>query len=254
MTIKSKQKLVVITRAIEDGVDFQLRLEKEGFKAYQIPAIRLARRKMTKPEIKLLANLDQFDLCIFTSRHSVFFFLEALLQNDIPKEHLRKVKIAAVGEVTAESIREIGLQVDSMPASFSNADLAKELGDVAGKKILIPHSAVASRDLENTLTNNGAKVSIINLYTTIAEESMEPEALQLLESDTVGCLTFASSSAVTGFVGLLRDAILLKKVLQIPVVCIGPSTALTAGQKGFTSVHTASVFTTDGIIETLKHI
>jgi uroporphyrinogen-III synthase len=113
------------------------------------------------------------------------------------------------------------------------------LGDVQGKRILLPRAKIARRMLAEDLRNRGAVVDDIPAYHTLPVEGARPDLAG------VDAVTFTSSSTVRHFAqgGPVPEG--------ARVVCIGPQTAATARDLGLTVTEVAGDYTEDGLIAAL---
>lgn len=221
-----QDKRVVVTRPIShggQGGDLEAVLQAQGATTLSIPAIQLVPVENKAAIEQSLAQLSTYDWLIFTSPNAVEFFWQAVGEQG-GKISTSKCRIAAVGPVTADVLRNYSLDVDVMPEQFLGSEIPNILGDVAGKRILLPRSAKGSDELPNTLRANGAVVDDLALYMPVPSP-IDTEAQTLLAAG-VDVITFASGSAVNSFVQALqvkdRFADFWTKVI---VACIGPTTA-----------------------------
>lgn len=95
-------------------------LKALGFTIDELIAYRLEKHKGDLDEIRDAILSEKVDVFAFTSRMSVESFVDSI---KIPiKEILKKVKVACIGEPTADKLKEYGIEVDIVPknATFSN--------------------------------------------------------------------------------------------------------------------------------------
>jgi uroporphyrinogen-III synthase len=181
----------------------------------------------------------------------VHFFMQTLDTLHIDKAILSTKKIGVVGPVTAKAIEAYGLQAHFIPTKFTTQKLAKELQDVKDKKVLLPRAALATPLLVELLQKKGAIVTMIPLYNTILSKSPNKKFIQLVEQNGIAYLTFTSPSTIAGFLNGQSESI-RKKVLDLPVIAIGPVTAKAAKENGFKDIITANPHTVEGLIAKIK--
>ena len=82
-----------------------------------------------KDELREQLESGSIDLVTFTSSSTVTNFLTMIDAGSKDELHqlLGKVKIAAIGPVTAETIREHGLQVDIQPQRYTINDMVQAI-------------------------------------------------------------------------------------------------------------------------------
>jgi uroporphyrinogen-III synthase len=71
----------------------------------------------------------QIDALVFSSASTVSNFLERLKREGGCKDDMKEVCLAAIGPVTAKSMRELDLPVDVQPARYTLAELVESLTD-----------------------------------------------------------------------------------------------------------------------------
>lgn len=65
-----------------------------------------------------IAHLSQFDWLILTSSNGIDYFFERLIAQGKDTRALAGVKIAVVGEKTANSLKQYSLQADFIPPTL----------------------------------------------------------------------------------------------------------------------------------------
>ncbi|MGH7204128.1 MAG: uroporphyrinogen-III synthase [Candidatus Levyibacteriota bacterium] len=243
-------KYVVITRSEDDSQTFANALTKLGLKTVSLPTIRQIKNLSPDELEKYFSLLSSYDWLIFTSSNGVRFFVAALNELRVDLKQFPQLKIAAVGEKTAETAKRQGLQVDFIPPKFTTNDLAQKMPPVNGKKILMPRSAIGTPDLEAHLEKKGAIVTDMPIYTTITQKNDMEGFWKLFASGQILSLTFTSPSTVAGFVENVDTK--LQKIRLLPVCSIGPATTKALYEYGFTNIHTADTHTTDGMVRKIR--
>jgi uroporphyrinogen III methyltransferase/synthase len=121
------------------------------------------------------------------------------------------------------------------------------LGDITGKRILLPRSAQGGRELPAALSESGALVEEIALYTPTPAPI--DEAARTMLTAGVDVVTFASGSAVRAFVDALRDDPRFTDIWsKVVVACIGPTTAQVARGLGMPVHIVAAEHTASGLV------
>jgi len=239
-------KYVVITRPLEDSENFSKKIEGLGLKVFLYPTIEIGDNEI--PDV-FLENLKNSDWVVFTSRNGVKYFLEKA-----GKKLLSQKKIAAVGPKTRDELTINNLAVDFIPSKFTTKDLGEEIPINAGEKIFLPRANIASKALTEILEKRGAVVFNVPIYQTklIAKRSKELEEMFLKKQ--ISLITFTSPSTIEGFFRGFNDEKIKLKILDCPVLCIGPVTEKKAKEVGFKKVFVAESFTTDGMINKLSQM
>lgn len=252
--ISKDPKFVIITRPDHISIDHQKQIEALGLLTYFYPSIAIAKSILSKNAKTVLSDLKSFDWIVFTSRNGVRFFTEALDSLGIPLTELQTKKIAVIGTKTAEVAKKYGLHVEFMPNRFTTEELAKQMQDITGKKVLLARANLATPKLTKALEEKGATVVDIPIYNTTFIENNTEEFDNLLQLKQIFCITFTSPSTVKGFMNNIKGSRMKKAVLDIPALSIGSVTTKALTKYGFETIYTSDVFTTDGMIRKLEEI
>lgn len=139
-------------------------------------------------------------------------------------------RIATVGRATSEALFAVGLDVSFQPSKANAKTLVKEFPVPLEKNepLLYPASAKASGEVVDGLTKRGFAVTRLNTYST---ETVKFDLETKRFAEGAHIVTFASPSAVRGWIenmGVKED---------IPVACIGETSATAAKKAGYRQVH-----------------
>lgn len=248
-----KPQFVVVTRPDHVSINIQKQIEAMGLFTYFYPSIAIAKSKLTIKTKSILFDLESFDWIVFTSRNGVRFFAEALDKLGVQLSVLKNKKIAVIGSKTAEVVRKFGIQVDYMPTRYTTEELAKQMQNISGKKILLARANLATPELTKEL-KKGAIVVDIPIYNTTFIENNNEEFENLLKINQIFCITFTSPSTVKGFINNIKGIQMEQAVLDTPALSIGPVTTRELVRNGFQTIYTADIYTTDGMIAKLQGI
>jgi uroporphyrinogen-III synthase len=150
-------------------------------------------------------------------------------------------RVAAVGPVTAEAIRDTGVE-PAFVASRASDDIAGGLGEIDGVKILLPQADIAEPHLAEELRGKGAEVEAVIAYRTVLVEPPMWGILPLRIADAVVLASGSACRSLAAAGGAGGGAML---------VCIGPKTARVAREVGLKVGLVADETTSDGIIRAL---
>ncbi len=213
-------KRVVITRSAQQSASFCARIRALDGVPIVFPTIETV--SLEAPQLdRALADIDHFDWLLFTSVNAVHFFCQRFVGHGLPcssqPDHLPR--IAAVGPVTADALRKQGLQPELIPSVNTGEELARSLGDLTGKEVLLPRARAGRPEIVDVLSALGATVYDIALYETVATN---PSAEAMAEIAVgVDVLTFTSPSTAINFFEMVEPGAVASAV----VACIGPTTA-----------------------------
>ena len=150
-------------------------------------------------------------------------------------------RVAAVGPVTAEAIRDTGVE-PAFVASRASDDIAGGLGEIDGMKVLLPQADIAEPHLAEELRGRGAEVEAVVAYRTVLVEPPMWGILPLRIADAVVLASGSACRSLAAAGGAGGGAML---------VCIGPKTARVAREVGLKVGLVADETTSDGIIRAL---
>jgi len=221
MSARLEGARVLLTRRRRDSVQLARNIERQGGTVSIVPLTRIG--PPTDPvavEVARKAASD-FDWIALTSRHGAAGYLGGL-----PVPGASRPRIAAVGDATAEAVRQSHWPVDLKAAGHGAAALAREMvrvGVGAGARVLYPCSDLARTELKKTLEDAGANVVALEVYRTVPCSDSEELHRECDAVDRWHVAVFASPSAVTRFVAIAGDPD--EVMLERLAVGIGPTTA-----------------------------
>jgi uroporphyrinogen III methyltransferase/synthase len=243
-------KRVAITRTGEQSASFARALLERGAEPIVAPAIAIEPPDDPSVVERALGRLGDFSWLVFTSRNGVDALFQALAAHGADARAIGRAKIAAIGERTAERLRDHGIRADLVPDTFIGEAVASALIARArpGDRVLVYRAQEARDVLPRMLEEAGLIVSVVPAYKTVVPS--DPSfAAKIAPADV---LTFTSASTVRGFATLLGgDAQAAKAARGKCVACIGPITAEAARETGLDVNVVAARYTTRGLLDAL---
>ena len=234
MSAQVEIKPVVVTRAESRDGPLSRELRSLGLRALLWPAVSVTTADLG-PLTAALAAVKSFGWIVFASRHAVAAVLERLPAAP------EGVHIAAVGQATAQVLRQRGWPVDLVPDEASAAALvdafaARFAARDAGVKMLYPASSRALPTIAAGLTQLGAQVTQVEAYRTEGAALDVADCRAWIARDGVGAVTFASPSAVTELARALGEEDFQRLLSGAAAVAIGRTTARELAARGHTAV------------------
>ena len=225
---------ILVTRAAHQAGGLVALIESQGGRAIPFPALEIlpARDPAAAKE-----HLEQsWDLMIFISPNAVRHANE-LLEGAAPKAR----HLAAVGEATARTLRELDLSPDLIPTDRQDSegllDLP-ELQSMADRRVLIVRGEGGRPLLGDSLRARGAKVGYAEVY---RRSRPKGDPLPLLQRwpEEVDIVTTTSSEVLGNLLSMLGDrgGELIRKT---PLLVISERMASRAAELGFKRVIQAS--------------
>jgi uroporphyrinogen-III synthase len=223
---------IVITRP--EAKPLAEELERLGAEVTVVPLIEIRPAEGRALE-DAIETMGTFDWVVLTSVNGVAAVAQGLagLGGD--------ARVAAVGPVTAQALREQGVE-PAFVATRASDDIAAGLGDIAGLRVLLPQADLAEPHLADELRGRGAHVEAVVAYRTILVEPPMWGILPLRIADAVVLASGSACRSLAAAGGAGGGAML---------VCIGPKTAKVAREVGLKVGLVADEATSDGIIQAL---
>jgi uroporphyrinogen III methyltransferase/synthase len=236
---------VVVTRA--EGADGPLSRELRdlGLEVLLWPAVSVEPADAA-PLAAALAQLHSFQWVVFASRHAVAAVLGQVAQAPAG------LRVAAVGQATAQVLRQRGWRVDLVPAEASAAALVAALAaqeSISGARVLYPASSRALPTMATGLASLSAQVTQVEAYRTERAALDVAECHDWIARGAVAAVTFASPSAVAELAQALGEADFGRLLTTAPAVAIGTTTARELSARGHRAVVAASA-TLQGLAQT----
>ena len=241
---------IVVTRPRDQAAEMLEQIEGLGGEPVLIPAIEIDFPSENQPLDRSLQKLDCYDWVVFTSVNGVKAVWDRMARLEL-NAFPDGIRIAAIGPKTAQELEQKGVETDFMPAEYRAEAVFPGLGEVEGRRVLLPRAEIARPALAELIQEAGGIAHEVAAYHTLPGKLEEKAAQRLAQG--VDWLTFTSSSTVRNFIKLVEKAGL--NPLQLPgaphVACIGPITAGTAEEKGYAVQVSAEEYTVEGLLGSL---
>src|SRR5882762_4345879 len=111
-------RTVVITRAQNQADEFVSELERYGANVVLCPTIEICALESYERLDEAIEHLYGYDWLIFTSVNGVEYFFQRLKARKHDVSELDELKVCAIGEATAEKLRDLHVHVDVIPDEF----------------------------------------------------------------------------------------------------------------------------------------
>ncbi|WNC31618.1 MULTISPECIES: uroporphyrinogen-III C-methyltransferase [unclassified Thermosynechococcus] len=248
-------KTILVTRAAAQASDFTQQLTAAGATVLEMPTLEIVPPSSWQPLDQALAQLNTFDWLILTSHNAVSFFMERLQHHGKDSRTLAGLKIAVVGEKTAQTLSSYGLVADFTPSEFVADALVAEFPEpVAGLRFLFPRVEKGGRPvLVETFTAAGAEVVEVPAYDSRCPQTVDAQVLGALQGGQVDMVTFTSSKTVKHFCQLV-GAQAAELLQNVQIASIGPQTSQTCRELLGRVDTEATEHTLEGLLQALLRI
>jgi uroporphyrinogen III methyltransferase/synthase len=245
-------KRIVITRAPDQAQEFQRRLENLGAEVLLLPVVSFSAPADTAPLDRAIGSIETFDWVVFTSANAARFFAERCAKLGRLRGVGSGPRCAAVGSATAAAAKQEGFAVDLVAGEFRGEALGRDLGPaVVGKRVLLPRSDHAGRELPDALEKAGAHVTEVIAYHTGGSGAADPGVIESVRAAQVDVVSFFSPSAVENLRGLLGAEAFLRLAARAAMVAVGPVTAEALRRAGATVAIEASEATAESVADAI---
>jgi uroporphyrinogen-III synthase len=202
---------------------------------------------------RAILSLDTFNWILFTSANAVRFFATRCRKLGVEPNQDAAYQCAAVGPATASAVAAEGFSVDHVAQEFLGVALARELSAaLAGKKILLPRSERARRDLPEALKNVGANVTEVVAYHTGGVGTIEPQVMRAIREVEVDVISFFSPSAIENMRTELGEEALSRLGANAALAAVGPVTAAALRSAGLPVAIEAPLTTTESMVAAIE--
>jgi len=249
--------LVVVTRPEESAAALSRALEAAGLRTLTVPSLRFVAACEPQDWRLTVERLATYSHIVFASRTAASFFAELCAERGPPLARVvERATVAAIGPATAERLRALGIAPAFVGGGRGAHELVRELVErgvvLPSSRVLVPRSDVALEALVDLLEQAGAGVDPLTVYSTVPEAPERAHELHaaLGRGEHVAAITFASPSAVRGFLAVAGDvgAALLRDP-GVRIVTIGGTTSGAVRDEGLEVDVEATLAGIDGLVD-----
>lgn len=198
---------VVITRPRAAAEALAAALEREGARTFIFPALEIEELPPSPQLDAALARLDAATLAVFVSAHAVERGLAAAGRRGPWPEGVR---VAAVGEATAQALRNSGFAAVISPRERHDSEALAALPELqaermSGRNVVIFRGQGGRERLKELLERRGARVSYAECYRRVRPHGDPAALLQAWDRGEVQAVSVLSGETLENFVALLGE-------------------------------------------------
>jgi uroporphyrinogen III methyltransferase/synthase len=226
---------ILVPRTKDQAGPLMDRLRRYGAMPEEVPTISVEPPRNPQQMDKAIRGLveGRYEWVAFTSVNAVKAVREKFDEYGLDARAFSGLKIAAVGDKTAEAIAAWGIRPDLVPTGEqSAAGLVEdwppfdELLDPINR-VFLPRADIATETLVAGLTDLGWEVDDVTAYRTVRAAPPPAPTREAIKSGKFDAVVFTSSSTVRNLVGIAG-----KPHPSTVIAVIGPATAKTAEEHG----------------------
>jgi uroporphyrinogen III methyltransferase/synthase len=226
---------VLVPRTKEQAGDVTSRLQAWGAVPEQVPTIAVEPPRTPQQMERAVKGLvtGRYQWIAFTSVNAVRAVREKFEEYGLDARAFAGIKVAAVGEQTAASLREFGIMPDLVPdrkqSAEGLADVWPAYDDVLDpiNRVLLPRADIATETLLARLTSLGWEAEDVTAYRTVRAAPPPAPIREAIKGGGFDAVLFTSSSTVRNLIGIAG-----KPHAVTAIAVIGPETAKTAAEFG----------------------
>ncbi|KRE27843.1 bifunctional uroporphyrinogen-III C-methyltransferase/uroporphyrinogen-III synthase [Mycolicibacterium psychrotolerans] len=226
---------VLVPRTKDQAGEMSERLVGHGALPIEVPTIAVEPpRSPAQMERAVKGLVDgRFQWVVFTSTNAVRAVWEKFNEFGLDARAFSGVKIACVGQATADRVRAFGINPELVPtgeqSSLGLLDEFPPYDDVFDpvNRVLLPRADIATETLAEGLRERGWEIEDVTAYRTVRAAPPPAQTREMIKTGGFDAVCFTSSSTVRNLVGIAG-----KPHARTIVACIGPKTAETAAEFG----------------------
>ncbi len=245
---------ILVTRATHQTGKLSEGLRALGAEPVEVPVLEIQPPAGYDAIDLALRRLDSYDWLILTSANTVQAFSERAAELGLALRPPASLKVAAIGEATADAARKQGLPVTLIPGAYVAEAMVEALAKQAvGQKFLLARAEVARDVILDALRGIGAKVDVVDAYRNVMPAAA-PTLLRDAMHKGVYAATFTSSSSVTHLAEAAKSAGLAFPLPNVSAVSIGPITSQTLRESGWEPSAEANPHDVSGLIAAIADL
>ncbi|MFC6287992.1 uroporphyrinogen-III synthase [Nocardioides sp. GCM10027113] len=226
---------VLVPRTKEQAGSLTARLRGYGAVPEEVPTISVEPPRNPQQMDKAVRGLveGRYEWIAFTSVNAVKAVREKFEEYGLDARAFSGLKIAAVGEKTAQAIAAWGLRADLVPSGEQSAAGLLEdwppYDEVLDpiNRVFLPRADIATENLVAGLVDLGWECDDVTAYRTVRATPPPAPTRDAIKTGKFDAVVFTSSSTVRNLVGIAG-----KPHPSTVIAVIGPATAKTAEEHG----------------------
>jgi uroporphyrinogen III methyltransferase/synthase len=226
---------ILVPRTKEQAVALSSSLRAYGGVPEEVPTISVEPPRNPLQMDKAVRGLveGRYEWIVFTSVNAVKSVREKFDDYGLDARAFSGLKVAAVGDKTAESIAAWGIRADLVPSGEQSARGLLEDWPPYDKlldpinRVFLPRADIATETLVAGLHDLGWEVDDVTAYRTVRAAPPPAPTRDAIKTGKFDAVVFTSSSTVRNLVGIAG-----KPHTSTVIAAIGPATAKTCEEHG----------------------
>lgn len=249
-------KRIVVTRPVGQVSRLKDLLEKKGAEVLELPLIKILPQNDRKLIAETFAGIATYEWVVFTSANGAREFFDVFFKAFGDIRSFGPMRVACVGEATAQVVRKFNLEVELIPDRSTGEDLAQAL--VATESLDSANVLVVTGNRNREIlvglleTVGHAIVDTLPIYQTdFADVIDAPDRAKFIEMGA-DAIVFASSSAALSYIEQEED-LQLEQGAKVPIhASFGPQTTDTLKENDLSVDIVAQDSTLESMLEAIE--
>jgi uroporphyrinogen III methyltransferase/synthase len=249
-------KRIVVTRPEGQLSRLKNMLEKKGAEVLELPLIKIIPQEDKKLIAETFAGIATYEWVVFTSANGAREFFNIFFKAFSDIRSFGPMRVACVGEATAQEVRKCNLDVELIPDRSTGEDLAQAL--VATESLDSANVLVVTGNRNREIlvglleTVGHAIVDTLPIYQTdFADVIDAPDRAKFIEMGA-DAIVFASSSAALSYIEQEED-LQLEQGAKVPIhASFGPQTTDTLKENDLSVDIVAQDSTLESMLEAIE--
>lgn len=226
---------VLIPRTKEQAAPLTEKLSSYGAVSEEVPTISVEPPRTPQQLERAIKGLvtGRYQWVAFTSANAVKAVRERFEEYGLDARSFAGVKVAAVGEKTAEAVRAFGVTPDLLPEGQQSSEGLLDVWPPYDSlldpinRVFLPRADIATETLVAGLRDLEWEVDDVTAYRTVRAAPPPAATREAIKGGRFDAVLFTSSSTVRNLVGIAG-----KPHATTVIACIGQQTAKTAEELG----------------------
>jgi uroporphyrinogen III methyltransferase / synthase len=226
---------VLVPRTKDQAGEMSDRLRAYGAVPVEVPTIAVEPPRSPAQMDRAIKGLvtGRYGWIVFTSVNAVKAVREKFAELGLDARAFAGVKVACVGQQTADAVRAFGIAPELVPAGEQSSEgLLVDFppyDDVFDPidRVLLPRADIATETLAAGLKERGWEIDDVTAYRTVRAAPPAATVREAIKGGGFDAVCFTSSSTVRNLVGIAG-----KPHAKTVVAVIGPATAASAQEFG----------------------
>ena len=185
-------KRILLTRAVESSAALDKLVLSRGAQPVHLPCLEV--EVILDALQQSISSISWYSDIVFTSTHAVDVLKGEMDSQDLHlSAALHGKRIAAVGQKTADALRNYGVHVDIIPCRASQDGLIAAYGVDGLPERLLFFRAEEGRDtLQNALQSQGVEVTMVHTYRTVCPQSDASDVIRRVQNGEIDAVLLGS--------------------------------------------------------------